>query len=100
MKHIEPSRQHVPTAEEDRVYPPPQFIIPLRDIQQVEGGKIHFEARIEPVGDPTMVVEWFLNGKLLSASKWNRARDAIRNAMKLCRILQVLVQLQFSASDS
>lgn len=59
----------MPSAEEDRQYPPPQFIIPLHDIQQIEGGKAHFEARIEPVGDPTMVVEWFLNGKQLAASE-------------------------------
>lgn len=35
----------------------------------MEGGKIHFEGRIEPVGDPTMYVEWFLNGRPLTASK-------------------------------
>lgn len=56
--------------EEDRVYPPPQFIVPLRDMNQTEGGKVHFEARIEPVGDPTMRVEWFLNGRLVVASKF------------------------------
>lgn len=54
----------------DRVYPPPQFVVPLRDITQMEGGKIHFEARVEPVGDPTMYVEWFLNNRPLTASKW------------------------------
>lgn len=57
--------------EEDRVYPPPQFIVPLHDVQQQEGGKVHFEARIEPVGDPTMRVEWFLNGKMIVASELN-----------------------------
>lgn len=57
--------------EEDRVYPPPQFIVPLRDHNQIEGGKVHFEARIEPVGDPTMRVEWFLNGRLIVASKFD-----------------------------
>lgn len=53
----------------DRVYPPPQFVVPLRDITQTEGGKIHFEARVEPVGDPSMYVEWFLNNRPLTASK-------------------------------
>lgn len=70
LRHIEPTRPHARGPEEDRIYPPPQFIIPLRDVQQIEGGKVHFEARIEPVGDPTMVVEWFLNGKPLTASKY------------------------------
>lgn len=36
---------------------------------QVEGSRVHFEARIEPVGDPTMRVDWFLNGRPLAASK-------------------------------
>lgn len=70
LKHVEPSRPYAALPEQDRVYPPPQFIIPLHDVMQVEGGKVHFEARIEPVGDPTMHVEWFLNGKPLPASKF------------------------------
>lgn len=69
LRHVERARPHAAPSETDRVYPPPQFIIPLRDAEQFEGGKIHFEARIEPVGDPSMVVEWFVNGKPLEASK-------------------------------
>uniref|UniRef100_A0A1B0FY72 Ig-like domain-containing protein n=1 Tax=Phlebotomus papatasi TaxID=29031 RepID=A0A1B0FY72_PHLPP len=68
LKHVERAKPHLAPGEADRVYPPPQFIVPLRDVQQTEGGKIHFEARIEPVGDPTMYVEWFLNGRPLTAS--------------------------------
>lgn len=59
----------MPAAEEDRVYPPPQFILPMRDMTQTEGGKVHFEARIEPVGDPSMRVEFLLNGRLIVASE-------------------------------
>lgn len=69
LRHVERAKPHHPSAEEDRVYPPPQFIIPLQDISQMEGGRVHFEARIEPVGDPTMKVEWFVNGRPLEASK-------------------------------
>lgn len=69
LRHVERAKPHAPHPEEERIYPPPQFIIPLSNISQVEGGKIHFEARIEPVGDPTMRVEWFHNGCLLAASK-------------------------------
>jgi hypothetical protein len=60
----------MPAVEEDRVYPPPQFILPMRDMTQTEGGKVHFEARIEPVGDPSMRVEFLLNGRLIVASKF------------------------------
>lgn len=68
LRHVERAKPHAAPMEEDRVYPPPQFIVPLRDATQIEGGKVHFEARIEPVGDPTMRVEWFLNGRLIVAS--------------------------------
>lgn len=70
LRHVERAKPHAAAPEEDRVYPPPQFIIPLQDAVQFEGGKIHFEARIEPVGDPTMRVEWFVNGRPLEASKY------------------------------
>lgn len=69
LRHVERAKPHVPQAEEDRIYPPPQFIIPLRDVSQIEGGRVHFEARIEPVGDPTMRVDWFVNGRPLEASE-------------------------------
>lgn len=69
MRHVERARPHARPDDGDRVYPPPQFIVPLQDVTQTEGGKIHFEGRIEPVGDPTMYVEWFLNGRPLAASK-------------------------------
>lgn len=70
LRHVERAKPHNAPMEEDRVYPPPQFIVPLRDVNQVEGGKVHFEARIEPVGDATMRVEWYLNGKMIVASKF------------------------------
>lgn len=71
LRHVERAKPHAPQSEEDRIYPPPQFIVPLRDVSQVEGGRVHFEARIEPVGDPTMRVDWFVNGRPLEASEYN-----------------------------
>lgn len=69
LRHVERSKPHQAPTEEEKRYPPPQFIVPLRDVHQVEGGRVHFEARIEPVGDPTMRVEWYINGRALAASK-------------------------------
>ena len=69
LKHVERPKPHMPQSEDDRIYPPPRFIIPLHDVHNVEGGRIHFEASIEPVGDPTMRVEWYVNGRALAASK-------------------------------
>lgn len=42
----------------------PYFVQPLSDPKPVNEGKnIHLECRLEPLGDPTMRVEWFQNGK-------------------------------------
>lgn len=77
LKPVERAKPYLPPAEEERIYSPPRFIIPLRDSHQVEGGRIHFEARIEPVGDPTMRVEWYVNGRILNASKYNISLQTI-----------------------
>lgn len=53
-------RQH--TAEDITVMQAPQFTRPLHNIETIEGGNIHMECRLQPVGDPSMRVEWFVNG--------------------------------------
>ena len=46
---------------------PPKFTTQLQDLPKIaEGQNIHFEAKLEPVGDPNMKVEWFFNGKPLT----------------------------------
>lgn len=70
LKHVERAKYQTPRPEEDKIYPPPRFIVPLANVSQYEDGRIHFEARIEPVGDPTLVAEWFVNGYPLQASKF------------------------------
>ena len=48
---------------------PPQFTTPLADQLNVrEGGFAHFEARLEPMGDHSMTVEWFKDGRIVDAS--------------------------------
>jgi len=43
---------------------PPRFTVELKDIVDVpEGGAIHFECRVKPVGDSTMRIDWFHNGR-------------------------------------
>lgn len=70
LKHVERAKYKTPRSEEDKIYPPPRFVVPLKNISQQEDGRIHFEARIEPIGDPTMISEWFVNGYPLQASKY------------------------------
>ncbi len=46
---------------------PPKFITQIQNLDnKVEGEAAHFECRLEPVGDPTMRVEWFVNGQPLT----------------------------------
>ena len=57
----------VEVQEQARSTAPPVFVMPLQDPPKVgEGQNIHFEAKLEPVGDPNMKVEWLFNGKPLT----------------------------------
>jgi len=45
---------------------PPKFITQIVDITKlVEGQSAHFEARLTPINDPDLKVEWYYNGKKL-----------------------------------
>lgn len=50
----------------------PQFRKKLTSIRMKRCGPAHFECRLTPIGDPTMVVEWLHDGKPLEAA--NRLR--------------------------
>ncbi|KAJ0005748.1 hypothetical protein NQD34_015642 [Periophthalmus magnuspinnatus] len=50
----------------------PQFKKKLTSIRMKRFGPAHFECRLTPIGDPTMVVEWLHDGKPLAAT--NRLR--------------------------
>lgn len=58
----------VPTEEyEDDTGKPPEFVTTPSDLTLAENSLAHFECRLNPVNDPSMRVEWFHNGKPLSA---------------------------------
>ena len=40
---------------------------PLEDLVLAENSLAHFETRLTPINDPSMRVDWFHNGKQLSA---------------------------------
>lgn len=52
-------------TEED-LNQPPEFLSPLQDMTLAEGSLAHFETRIIPINDPSMKIEWYMNGKQLS----------------------------------
>nr|CAD7404271.1 unnamed protein product [Timema cristinae] len=64
IQYLEDSSRHRRTVAEDvTVMQAPQFTRPLHNIETVEGTNIHLECRLQPVGDPTIRVDWFVNGR-------------------------------------
>lgn len=50
---------------------PPEFKSPIKDQNSIrEGGFAHFEARLEPVGDSDLRVEWLKDGRPVEASEY------------------------------
>ena len=49
----------------------PIFTQTLTDPQPMSEGKnVHLECRLEPMGDPSMRVEWYFNGKAITVGKF------------------------------
>ena len=69
LKHVEQQKQQTKKEEVVEKFGAPSFLTPLRDQAINEGERIHFEAKISPIGDPTMKVEWYFNGAAIPASK-------------------------------
>jgi hypothetical protein len=47
------------------------FLLQFQNLSNLSEGDIaHFEASLTPVGDQTMVVEWFYKGEVLKASTY------------------------------
>merc|ERR1712223_2297961 len=69
LKHVEQSahKQQKLEVEESR-FGPPSFTTPLNDLTIMEGEKAHLDAKVAPVGDPSIKVKWFCNGQTISAS--------------------------------
>ena len=71
LKHVERQAQQQTKEEMTTRYSAPVFSTPLKDVTVNEGERSHFEAKVGPVGDPSMTVEWYCNGNLISASKYS-----------------------------
>ena len=68
IKQLE-SRQHILAQEEMRTFQKPVFTQPLQNAEKEENQNARFGARLIPVGDPTMKVQWFKNGQILETGK-------------------------------
>lgn len=59
----------------------PIFTQPLSDPKPVfEGKNIHLECRLEPMGDPTMRVEWFCNGRPVTVGEHFKPFQSVSKA--------------------
>ncbi len=61
------SRRRIMDQPSEDADAPPEFLSPLEDLMLAENSLAHFETRLTPINDPSMRVEWFHNGKQLSA---------------------------------
>ncbi|OZC07058.1 hypothetical protein X798_05950 [Onchocerca flexuosa] len=62
----------LPTAPEPTVYAKPTFTQPLKSIADVpEGDTVLLEARVIPVNDPKLQIQWFHNDAPLQQSSWH-----------------------------
>lgn len=70
IQHLEDySKYQHQESMEEQTSQRPQFIRPLQDLGELqEGRNAHFEAQLTPVSDPTMRVEWYKDGKSITAS--------------------------------
>lgn len=57
------------TAEAEPVGQKPVFLTPLVSLENLkEGDHAHLECRVEPINDPHLKIEWYINGKAIRAS--------------------------------
>lgn len=63
------SRYQRKTTTEEIVTQAPVFTMPIKDLRVAENQAAHFEARVIPVGDSKLKVEWLRNGVPIAACK-------------------------------
>lgn len=56
------SRYHRVSAPEETVTQAPVFTMPIKDLRVAENQAAHFEARVIPVGDSKLKIQWLRNG--------------------------------------
>lgn len=60
------SKQSKTLSEEASTFQKPVFTQPLKNLLKEENTNAHFSCTLIPVGDPTLVVEWFKDGQKVS----------------------------------
>lgn len=83
------SRYQTRSVQDEVITQAPVFTMPVRDTRVAENQAVHFEARLIPVGDPKLKVEWLRNGVPLEACK-NRTNKITLNLFKEVHMLNYL----------
>ncbi len=70
IQHLEDySKYQRQESVDESINQKPVFIRPLLNLGELEEGRnAHFEAQLTPVSDPTMRVEWYKDGRPITAS--------------------------------
>lgn len=69
-------KEHIKLYERDSlvdeaINQAPVFTTALRNVDAIEGDRVHFECQLTPIGDSSLKVEWFKNGEpLLQGSRF------------------------------
>ena len=63
------SRYQRKAMQEETITQAPMFTMPIKDLRVAENQAAHFEARVIPVGDSKLKVEWLRNGVPIAACK-------------------------------
>lgn len=67
LNQFEDRQYQHPAGPDEAATQAPVFTQPMRDLKTSENNQAHFEARLIPVGDPRLKVEWLRNGVPISA---------------------------------
>lgn len=87
---IEAQKQQRKLVEDTEVKQPPTFTKNLKNLETFEGTHIHLEARLQPVGDSSMKVEWFFNDAPLKVGhRFKTAYDFDYVALDLLNVYPV-----------
>lgn len=72
LQKIRALEEHYRPTPEEAVIPVtrPVFLTPLKSQENIkEGQPVHLECKLEPVNDPKLKVEWYVNGIEIKAGK-------------------------------
>merc|ERR1719495_2610619 len=76
FQYLETKSSSKAEFQEETTSQAPVFTSSPKSIEVKEGQRAHFEARIIPVSDPTLKIEWFLNGQPIKlGSRFREGHD-------------------------